>query len=86
MARIFFSLLILSLVSFTGCHHVHGVCDCDQDEAPCTHRAPWAFAPGAPVFNGAVINAAPQQLQPGPGSVQPTPMPPAPPPPKGSDK
>lgn len=53
MLRIFFSLLVLSMAGgMMGCchtdndhhilYHMAGVCDCDQDEAPCTHRAPWA--------------------------------------------
>src|SRR5262245_56369683 len=31
----------------TGCHtlgllcHTNGICDCDHDDDPCTHRAPW---------------------------------------------
>jgi hypothetical protein len=49
MLRICFSLLVLSLAGgMMGCggdhqilFHNAGVCDCDQDEAPCTHRYPY---------------------------------------------
>jgi hypothetical protein len=34
----------------TGCQNnnghaafAHGICDCDRDENPCAHRAPWAM-------------------------------------------
>jgi hypothetical protein len=76
MARIFFSLLVLSLASgLMGCYHVHGVCDCDHDEAPCTHRAPWANASGVPISEATIMSPAPV-LSP------PQVLPPAPPLPK----
>ena len=65
MARIFFSLLVLSLAGgLMGCYHVHGVCDCDRDEAPCTHRAPWANASGLPVADVTILSPAPATLSP----------------------
>ena len=51
--------LLLSIFTFgfflgmlTGCQnffcHTAGVCDCDYDDDPCTHRAPWVRGYGAP--------------------------------------
>jgi hypothetical protein len=50
--------LLLSIFTFgfflgmlTGCQnffcHTAGICDCDNDDDPCTHRAPWVhnYAP-----------------------------------------
>ena len=49
--------LLLSLFTFgfflgmmTGCKslcHTAGICDCDRDEDPCAHRAPWARNAGS---------------------------------------
>jgi len=65
MVRIFFSLLVLSLAGgFMGCYHTSGICDCDRDESPCAHRAPWAV--NAPV--------AESPIAPNPGSM-PAPLP-----------
>jgi hypothetical protein len=40
--------------------HTNGICDCDYDEDPCAHRAPWArHALGYPtVGTGVAVNGA----------------------------
>ena len=55
------SLLVCSLSLLSaglGCsclNHTAGVCDCDADELPCTHRAPWA----APLVPAPTATTAP---------------------------
>lgn len=54
------SLLALAsiLVLQIGCRSTHGVCDCDHDDDPCVHRAPWAHIQPAPS-----TDAPPEQLK-----------------------
>lgn len=65
MRRLFLSIFTFGffLGMLTGCHnffcHTAGVCDCDNDDDPCTHRTPW------------VRNYA----SPAPGSAMPAPVP-----------
>lgn len=55
MRRLYITIFTLGVLlgMLTGCQnffcHTAGVCDCDFDDGPCTHRAPWAmgFGPGA---------------------------------------
>ena len=38
MRRLFLSSAIVGLLSLgLGCHHMHGVCDCDQGDNPCCY-------------------------------------------------
>ncbi len=47
MRRLLLSIFTLGLFlgMLTGCQnffcHTAGVCDCDHDDDPCAHRAPW---------------------------------------------
>ncbi len=60
MRRLFCSIFTFGffLGMLTGCQnffcHTAGVCDCDFDDDPCTHRAPWVrnYAPPAPAHSG----------------------------------
>ncbi|MEI7688439.1 MAG: hypothetical protein WCL32_25815 [Planctomycetota bacterium] len=80
MRRLFLSIFTAGffLGMLTGCQnffcHTAGVCDCDHDDDPCTHRTPWvrgynggAPAPGvsgiasAPSNNAVPINNVPAQ-------------------------
>ena len=57
MRRLLLSIFTLGffLGMLTGCQnffcHTAGVCDCDHDDDPCAHRAPWVrgYAPAGPV-------------------------------------
>lgn len=57
MRRLFLSIFTLGffLGMLTGCQnffcHTAGVCDCDNDDDPCTHRAPWVRSYAMPVTN-----------------------------------
>lgn len=48
MRRLYITVFTLGVLlgMLTGCQnffcHTAGVCDCDFDDNPCTHRAPWA--------------------------------------------
>jgi hypothetical protein len=71
MCRPLTILLALGLVGATmGCHHTHGVCDCDQP-ATVGYYGPPALAPGAP----------PPLLRPVPVQAAPKPADNTPPPP-----
>ena len=41
----------------TGCGslglicHTNGICDCDNDDNPCTHRQPWVLQHTYPAYN-----------------------------------
>jgi hypothetical protein len=58
MRRLFLTIFTLGffLGMLTGCQnffcHTAGVCDCDNDDDPCTHRTPWVRNYGAPVVTG----------------------------------
>ena len=73
MRRLFYSIFTFGffLGMLTGCQnffcHTAGVCDCDYDDDPCTHRAPWVrtYAPPAPthvMLGGSPANASVQPV------------------------
>ncbi len=51
MRRLFFTAATAGLLGLgLGCHHMHGVCDCDQGDNPCCyyHAPTPVAAPSAP--------------------------------------
>ena len=66
MRRLLYSIFTFGffLGMMTGCQnffcHTAGVCDCDFDDDPCTHRTPWVRhyaqpAPGYPATGNGVV-------------------------------
>lgn len=46
MRRLMFSVFAFGFLigMLSGCRslcHTNGICDCDHDDDPCAHRAPW---------------------------------------------
>lgn len=63
MRRLFLSIFTAGffLGMLTGCQnffcHTAGVCDCDHDDDPCTHRTPWVRGYASPPPSVAPVNA-----------------------------
>jgi hypothetical protein len=68
MRRLYLSTFMIGMFlgMLTGCQnflcHTAGICDCDNDDDPCTHRAPWAHQAAPPA--GAIINNGGVNAQP----------------------
>ena len=66
MRRLLLSIFTLGFFigMLTGCQnffcHTAGVCDCDHDDDPCTHRAPWVRT-YAPAVNATPVNGVAAQ-------------------------